>query len=57
MTDLIASLLFYSKTKACIKSAAQMVRFLRVKYNINVTEERVIMINRFLESQKAYNNY
>jgi hypothetical protein len=57
MTDLIASLLFYSKTKACIKSAAQMVRFLRVKYNIKVTEQRVIMINRFLESQKAYNNY
>jgi hypothetical protein len=57
MTDLIASLLFYSKTKACIKSPALMVRFLRVKYNIKVTEERVIMINKFLESQKAYNNY
>jgi hypothetical protein len=54
---LIASLLFYSKTKACIKSPALMVRFLRVKYNIKVTEERVIMINKFLESQKAYNNY
>ncbi|MDG1850457.1 MAG: hypothetical protein P8I82_08275 [Flavobacteriales bacterium] len=57
MNDLTTSTLLFSKTKGKWVDYALIVRFLRYKYKINVPEERIVLIDRFLQSQKTYNIY
>lgn len=57
MKDVVSSLLIFSKDSNKNYSYKQLKRFLKIKYDVDVSVQRIRLVDNFLQSQIPYNNY
>lgn len=57
MKDVVSSLLIFSKDSNKNYSYNQLKRFLKIKYDVDVSVQRIRLVDNFLQSQIPYNNY
>lgn len=57
MKDVVSSVLIFSKDRNKNYSYKLLKRFLKIKYDVVVSEQRIRLVDNFLQSQIPYNNY
>lgn len=57
MKDVVSSVLIFSKDSNKNYSYKLLKRFLKIKYDVVVSEKRIRLLDNFLQSQIPYNNY
>ena len=57
MKDVVSSLLIFSKDSNKNYSYKLLKRFLKIKYDVDVSVQRIRLVDNFLQSQIPHNNY
>ena len=57
MKDVVSSVLIFSKDSNKNYSYKLLKRFLKVKYDVDVSVQRIRLVDNFLQSQIPHNNY
>lgn len=57
MKDVVSSVLIFSKDSNKNYSYKLLKRFLKIKYDLDVSVQRIRLVDNFLQSQIPYNNY